>query len=98
VRGADLLVVNDVNPRSEDLAAIRRAMLDGALAVPAGKLGDVVEVGDRAEAIGYVVRAAGASDSVPVAGKGHETGQDFGGVVYSFDDPEVLFAAVEART
>ena len=48
-RGADLLVVTDDNPRSEDPAAIRRAMLDGALAVPPGERGEVVEVGDRAD-------------------------------------------------
>ena len=57
-RGADLLIVTDDNPRSEDPAAIRRAMLDGALAVPAAERGEVREVGDRAEAIAAAVAAA----------------------------------------
>jgi UDP-N-acetylmuramoyl-L-alanyl-D-glutamate--2,6-diaminopimelate ligase len=95
-RGADLLVVTDDNPRSEDPAAIRRAMLDGALAVPAGERGEVVEVGGRADAITAAVRAAGPGDTVLVAGKGHETGQEIAGVVHPFDDRLVLRAAIEA--
>jgi UDP-N-acetylmuramoyl-L-alanyl-D-glutamate--2,6-diaminopimelate ligase len=85
-RGADLLVVTDDNPRSEDPATIRRAMLDGALGVPAAERGEVMEVGDRAAAIGAAVAAAGAGDTVLVAGKGHETGQDVAGTVTPFDD------------
>src|SRR5206468_12491575 len=57
-RHADLLVVTDDNPRSEEPAAIRRAMLDGALAVPPGERGAVTEVGDRAAAIAAAVAAA----------------------------------------
>ena len=48
-QGADLLIITDDNPRSEDPAAIRRAMLDGALG--ASGRGEVVEIGDRREAI-----------------------------------------------
>jgi UDP-N-acetylmuramoyl-L-alanyl-D-glutamate--2,6-diaminopimelate ligase len=96
-RGADLLIVTDDNPRSEDPAAIRRAMLDGALGVPAAERGEVREVGDRAEAIAAAVAAAGPGDTVLVAGKGHETGQEIAGVTYPFDDREVLRAALEAR-
>ena len=97
-RGADLLVVTDDNPRSEEPAAIRRAMLDGALAVPAAERGEVVEVGDRAAAIAAAVAAAAAGDTVLVAGKGHETGQEVAGVVHPFDDRLVLRAALEARS
>jgi UDP-N-acetylmuramoyl-L-alanyl-D-glutamate--2,6-diaminopimelate ligase len=95
-RGADLLVVTDDNPRSEDPAAIRRAMLDGALAVAASQRGEVVEVGERAEAIAAAVAAARAGDTVLIAGKGHETGQEIAGVVHPFDDRAVLRDAIEA--
>ena len=96
-RGADLLVVTDDNPRSEPPAAIRRAMLAGALAVPDPQRGEVREIGDRAEAIGYAVAAAQEGDTVLVAGKGHELGQEVAGVVHPFDDREVLRAALEQR-
>jgi len=96
-RGADLLIVTDDNPRTEDPAAIRRAMLDGALAVPAAERGEVMEIGDRAAAITAAVGAAGFGDTVLVAGKGHETGQEIAGVVHPFDDRVVLRAAIEAR-
>jgi len=96
-RGADLLVVTDDNPRSEDPATIRKAMLDGALAVPPGERGEVREVGDRGEAIAAAVAVAGPGDTVLVAGKGHETGQEIAGVVHAFDDRHVLRAAMQAR-
>jgi UDP-N-acetylmuramoyl-L-alanyl-D-glutamate--2,6-diaminopimelate ligase len=89
-RGADLLIVTDDNPRSEDPAVIRRAMLDGALAVPTSERGEVREIGDRAEAIAAAVREARAGDTVLVAGKGHETGQEIAGTVHPFDDRVVL--------
>ena len=94
-RGADLLIVTDDNPRSEDPAAIRKAMLDGALAVPPGDRGEVIEVGDREAAIVAAVRAAAPGDVVLVAGKGHETGQEVSGVVHPFDDRLVLRRALE---
>jgi UDP-N-acetylmuramoyl-L-alanyl-D-glutamate--2,6-diaminopimelate ligase len=95
-RDADLLIVTDDNPRSEDPATIRRAMLDGAWAVPAGERGEVREIGDRAAAIAEAVATAGEGDTVLVAGKGHETGQEIAGVVHPFDDRLVLRAALEA--
>jgi UDP-N-acetylmuramoyl-L-alanyl-D-glutamate--2,6-diaminopimelate ligase len=95
-RDADLLIVTDDNPRSEDPAAIRRAMLDGALAVPDIERGEVREIGDRAAAINAAVVAAQPGDTVLVAGKGHETGQEIDGVVHPFDDRLVLRAALEA--
>jgi UDP-N-acetylmuramoyl-L-alanyl-D-glutamate--2,6-diaminopimelate ligase len=94
-RGAELLIVTDDNPRSEDPAAIRRAMLDGARAVPAAQRGEVREVGDRAEAIAAAVGAAREGDTVLVAGKGHEPGQEIAGVTYPFDDRDVLRRALE---
>lgn len=95
-RGADLLIVTDDNPRSEDPAAIRRAMLDGALAVPPAERGEVREIGDRAEAIAAAVAGASAGDTVLVAGKGHESGQEVAGVLHPFDDRDVLRHALRA--
>jgi UDP-N-acetylmuramoyl-L-alanyl-D-glutamate--2,6-diaminopimelate ligase len=96
-RRADLLVVTDDNPRSEDPAAIRSAMLAGALEVPAGQRGEVIEIGDRRAAIAATVAWARPGDVVLVAGKGHETGQEVAGVVWPFDDAEELADAIDAR-
>jgi UDP-N-acetylmuramoyl-L-alanyl-D-glutamate--2,6-diaminopimelate ligase len=80
--GADLLVVTDDNPRSEDPAAIRAAVLDGTV----GGRAEVTEIGDRRAAIAAAVRRAGPGDVVLIAGKGHETGQEVAGVMHPFDD------------
>ncbi len=80
---ADLAIVTDDNPRSEDAAAIRREIL-------AGMNGSAVEIGDRAEAIGHGWSALGPGDALLVAGKGHEKGQIVGDTVLPFDDAEVL--------
>jgi UDP-N-acetylmuramoyl-L-alanyl-D-glutamate--2,6-diaminopimelate ligase len=93
--GAELLVVTDDNPRSEDPAQIRAAMLAGARAEPAR--GEVLEVGDRRQAIAVAVSHARPGDAVVVAGKGHETGQEIRGTKFPFDDAAVLAAAVAAR-
>ncbi|WP_242654043.1 UDP-N-acetylmuramoyl-L-alanyl-D-glutamate--2,6-diaminopimelate ligase [Klenkia soli] len=92
--GSDLLVVTDDNPRSEDPAAIRAAMLAG---VPGGTACEVREVGDRRAAIEAAVHAARPGDTLLVAGKGHESGQDVAGVVSAFDDRVELRRALEAR-
>jgi UDP-N-acetylmuramoyl-L-alanyl-D-glutamate--2,6-diaminopimelate ligase len=94
-RDADLLIVTDDNPRSEDPSAIRRAMLDGAVKVPPTERAEVREVGDRSAAIAEAVAAAEDHDTVLVAGKGHEPGQEIAGVVHPFDDRVVLRAALE---
>jgi UDP-N-acetylmuramoyl-L-alanyl-D-glutamate--2,6-diaminopimelate ligase len=88
--GSDVLVVTDDNPRSEDPSAIRAAMLAGALDTPADRRGEVLEVGDRRAALATAVRLARAGDTLLVAGKGHETGQEIDGRVLPFDDREVL--------
>jgi UDP-N-acetylmuramoyl-L-alanyl-D-glutamate--2,6-diaminopimelate ligase len=80
--GADLLVVTDDNPRSEDPAAVRAAILAGTTEGSA----EVVEIGDRRAAIAEAVRRAGAGDVVLIAGKGHESGQEVAGVMHPFDD------------
>jgi UDP-N-acetylmuramoyl-L-alanyl-D-glutamate--2,6-diaminopimelate ligase len=89
---ADVLIVTDDNPRSEDPAAIRAAVLAGCP--------EATEVGDRAEAILRAVDGLEAGDALLIAGKGHETGQQVGDVVYPFDDVEqasVAVAALEGR-
>jgi UDP-N-acetylmuramoyl-L-alanyl-D-glutamate--2,6-diaminopimelate ligase len=96
-RRSALLVVTDDNPRSEDPATIRAAMLAGALDVPAGQRGEVVEIGDRRAAIEHAVAAAQPGDVVVVAGKGHETGQEVAGVVHPFSDRDELIAAIRAH-
>lgn len=89
-RCADLLIVTDDNPRSEDPAVIRQTMLDGALAVPDAERGELLEIGDRAAAIGAAVARAADGDTILVAGKGHEPGQEISGVIHPFDDRDVL--------
>ena len=85
-RLADILVVTDDNPRTEDPAAIRAAMLAGIT----DPVAEVVEIGDRRAAIREALRRAASGDIVLVAGKGHETGQEIAGVVHPFDDREVV--------
>jgi UDP-N-acetylmuramoyl-L-alanyl-D-glutamate--2,6-diaminopimelate ligase len=95
-RLADVLVVTDDNPRTEDPAAIRAAVLAGAReegGLPGGGA-EVVEVGDRREAIRRAVAMAGPGDTVVVAGKGHETGQEIDGTVHPFDDRDEVRAAL----
>ena len=85
---ADQVIVTDDNPRSEDPALIRAAVLEGCP--------EATEVGDRAEAILRGVDALGAGDALLIAGKGHETGQIVGDDVFPFDDAEQASVAVSA--
>jgi UDP-N-acetylmuramoyl-L-alanyl-D-glutamate--2,6-diaminopimelate ligase len=78
---AELVIVTDDNPRSEDPAGIRRDILEGA---PEAR-----EVGGRREAIAAAVAEAGADDIILLAGKGHEQGQIVGDRVLPFDDVQV---------
>lgn len=79
---ADVAIVTDDNPRHENAAAIRAAVLLGAAPV-------TIEIGDRRDAIAHALAEAGEGDTVLIAGKGHETGQIVGGVVHPFDDVAV---------
>ncbi|MBW6530964.1 UDP-N-acetylmuramoyl-L-alanyl-D-glutamate--2,6-diaminopimelate ligase [Sphingomonas sp. RRHST34] len=78
---ADVVIVTDDNPRSEDPAAIRAELLEGA---PGAR-----EIGDRRAAIAAALREAAAGDIVLIAGKGHEQGQIVGDLVLPFDDVAV---------
>ncbi len=93
--GADVVIVTDDNPRSEDPELIRRAVREGAEA--AGTDAEIVEIADRREAIRAAVaagRARGPGVVVAVVGKGHERGQEVDGVVHPFDDRDELEAAL----
>ncbi|GGT64582.1 MULTISPECIES: UDP-N-acetylmuramoyl-L-alanyl-D-glutamate--2,6-diaminopimelate ligase [Streptomyces] len=94
-RLADTAVLTSDNPRSEDPLAILAAMLAGAAEVPAHERGDVLVDADRAAAVAAAVARARPGDTVLVAGKGHEQGQDIAGVVRPFDDRQVLREAIE---
>lgn len=82
--GADIVIVTDDNPRSEDPAAIRAAVLGGAISI--GSRAQVEEVSDRRLAIIRAVDHARPGDVVLVLGKGHEQGQEIAGEILPFDD------------
>lgn len=94
-RLADTAVLTSDNPRSEDPLAILAAMLRGAATVPAHERAEVQVFEDRAAAIDAAVARARPGDTVLVAGKGHEQGQDIAGVVRPFDDRQVLREAIK---
>ena len=83
---ADRVIVTDDNPRREDPALIRRAILD---ACPGA-----VEVGDRARAIRTAVEGLDAGDGLLIAGKGHEREQIVGERAIAFDDADVARSAM----
>ncbi len=87
-RFADVVTVTDDNPRSEDPAAIRAAIL---AACPSAR-----EIGDRARAIEAALNDLRPGDVLVVAGKGHEQGQTVGGTVHPFDDAGVIRGLVGA--
>ena len=85
---ADVVFVTDDNPRSEDPASIRAAVMEGCP--------HATEVGDRAEAILRGIDVLEPGDALLIAGKGHETGQTIGDDVLPFDDVEQASMAVAA--
>lgn len=85
--GADIAIITDDNPRSENPATIRAAMLAAAP--------DAIEIGDRAEAIWHAIGLLQPGDALLIAGKGHETGQIIGSDVLPFSDHQVARAAIE---
>lgn len=85
-RAAQVVIVTDDNPRSEDPAAIRAAVLGGAREAAQATGAQVIDGGDRAAAIGLALSLAQPGDWVAILGKGHETGQQVGAVRIDFDD------------
>lgn len=85
-RLADVAIVTDDNPRSEDPASIRAQVLAG--------YPDAMEIGDRRTAIETAIEMMGDGDVVVIAGKGHEQGQIVGGVTHPFDDATVASEAL----
>jgi UDP-N-acetylmuramoyl-L-alanyl-D-glutamate--2,6-diaminopimelate ligase len=87
---ADRVIVTDDNPRSEEPAAIRAAILAAAPGA--------IEIGDRREAIQHAIDELGAGDVLLVAGKGHETGQTIAGRTLPFSDHEAIAAALREKS
>jgi UDP-N-acetylmuramoyl-L-alanyl-D-glutamate--2,6-diaminopimelate ligase len=89
IRNADHVIVTDDNPRSEDAAAIRAAILAEA---PGAE-----EIGGRQEAIAAGIAGLGRGDVLLIAGKGHETGQIVGDTVIPFSDHEAVAVALASQ-
>lgn len=84
---SDLVVVTDDNPRSENPAQIRAAVMEGAP--------DATEIGNRREAIAWAIAQLRKGDVLVIAGKGHEQGQIIGDRVEPFDDVKVAQESIE---
>jgi UDP-N-acetylmuramoyl-L-alanyl-D-glutamate--2,6-diaminopimelate ligase len=84
---ADRVIVTDDNPRSEDAAAIRAAII--------ASVRGASEIGDRREAIRSAIAGLRPGDVLLVAGKGHETGQIIGDRVVPFSDHEAVASALK---
>jgi UDP-N-acetylmuramoyl-L-alanyl-D-glutamate--2,6-diaminopimelate ligase len=90
VKGAERVIITDDNPRSEEPASIRAAILAAAPGA--------IEIGDRREAIHAAVASLQKGDVLLIAGKGHETGQIVGGRVLPFSDHDEAAAALKDKT
>jgi len=88
-RLADRVVVTDDNPRSEDPAAIRTAILKAAPGA--------IEIGDRGEAIRTAITELRRGDVLLIAGKGHESGQIVGKQTLPFSDHDAVAAALGGK-
>ena len=86
---ADMVFVTDDNPRREDAAEIRAAII--------GACPDAVEIGDRGSAIEAALEAARADDLVLLAGKGHESGQIIGDIILPFDDVSMAQSVLASK-
>ena len=86
-RNADVVIVTDDNPRTENPAAIRAAILAAAPGA--------MDIADRGAAISAAVHMAQAGDVLVIAGKGHETGQIVGDRILPFSDHQAVRAALE---
>jgi UDP-N-acetylmuramoyl-L-alanyl-D-glutamate--2,6-diaminopimelate ligase len=95
-QGADLVIITDDNPRTEDPASVRAAVRRGAEETHSAA--EVVEVAGRRSAIDEAVRMAAPGDVIAVLGKGNEQGQEVNGQVLPFDDRIELAAALGGRS
>jgi UDP-N-acetylmuramoyl-L-alanyl-D-glutamate--2,6-diaminopimelate ligase len=94
-RGADVVIITDDNPRTEEPSAIRAQVRGGAAGAGAGA--ELVEIAGRRAAIAEAVRRARPVDVIALLGKGHERGQEVAGEVLPFDDRVELAAALTER-
>ena len=86
---ADVVIVTDDNPRSEDPAEIRRAVIAGAA--------NAIEIADRGRAIAEAIAMLAPGDVLCVAGKGHETGQIVGDRILNFSDHDAVAAVLQGN-
>jgi UDP-N-acetylmuramoyl-L-alanyl-D-glutamate--2,6-diaminopimelate ligase len=93
-RLADVIVLTDENPRSEEPAAIRSAIREGIQRVRPD-LKDVHEIEPRVAAVEYGLRLGRPGDTVMVTGKGHEPTQEIAGVFHRYNDRDAYLAAQE---
>jgi UDP-N-acetylmuramoyl-L-alanyl-D-glutamate--2,6-diaminopimelate ligase len=104
VQRADVVIITDDDPHSEDPAVIRAAVLAGAQEALDGVPGtgresgvELHEIADRREAIRWAVAQAKPGDTVLIAGRGHETVQEVAGVNNALDDRDEVRAAISLR-
>ncbi len=98
-QAAMAVFVTDDNPRGEDPATIRDAVLEGARRGARASGASVIDGGDRRAAVREALRRARPGDWVAILGKGHEQGQEIAGTIIPFDDVEVVreeWAALKA--
>lgn len=86
---SDIVIVTDDNPRHEEAALIRKAVMEGATRA--------TEIAGRGEAIAYALSLLQAGDVVVIAGKGHEQGQIIGDKILPFDDAAIAKNMMEGQ-
>jgi UDP-N-acetylmuramoyl-L-alanyl-D-glutamate--2,6-diaminopimelate ligase len=89
---ADKLIITDDNPRNENPAEIRKAVLSGVK-----NQSNSLEIGSRDEAIKEAVKLSTPDDTIAVLGKGHETTQEIAGEIIEFDDAKHLHNALKEK-
>jgi UDP-N-acetylmuramoyl-L-alanyl-D-glutamate--2,6-diaminopimelate ligase len=90
--GSDIAIFTSDNPRSENPSEILNQMTSGVTITEPSQV-----IADRREAVKYAISIATAGDTILLLGKGHESGQDIGGVIQDFDDRLVLAELIEAK-
>jgi UDP-N-acetylmuramoyl-L-alanyl-D-glutamate--2,6-diaminopimelate ligase len=94
-RLSDIFIITDDNPRSEDPMKIRGEIMAGAKEIFGA---DVLEIGDRREAIARALQLASGHDVIAILGKGHERGQEIMGHTIAFSDVDVIAELQEKRS